>query len=150
MSATANPLQLLYEQDETAWLDEMARLAALGRAAEMDFRNLADYLESMARRDRRAVLKRTIVLLTHLLKWQFQPQRRSGSWKATIREQRRQLKFEFESATLRRFIETKYEEAHQHARLQAADQTGLPLETFPAEPTMDLDALLDRDLDSFD
>jgi hypothetical protein len=33
------------------------------------------------------------VLTTHLLKWQFQPERQSNSWRRTIKEQRRALRF---------------------------------------------------------
>jgi Domain of unknown function DUF29 len=32
------------------------------------------------------------VLLGHLLKWRYQPDARSKSWRATIREQRRRIK----------------------------------------------------------
>src|SRR5215471_13894744 len=92
--ATAQTLDLsvLYEQDETAWLEAMSALAAAGRYDEMDFAHLSEYLTDMARRDRREVFSRLVVLLTHLLKWEHQADRRSGSWRGTIREQRRELR----------------------------------------------------------
>ena len=84
--ATAETLELsvLYERDETAWLEAMSALAASGRHAEMDYQNLSEYLADMAGRDRREVFSRLVVLLTHLLKWEHQPERRSGSWRGTI------------------------------------------------------------------
>ena len=83
-------LSVLYEQDETAWLEAMAALAADGRYAEMDHLHLSDYLADMAKRDRREVFSRLVVLLSDLLKWEHQPERRTGSWRGTIREQRRE------------------------------------------------------------
>src|SRR3954452_22993818 len=81
----------LYEQDETAWLEIMAELIRQGRLDEIDSVNLAEYLADMARRDRREVESRLTVLIAHALKWTHQPDRRSGSWKATIIEQRQEL-----------------------------------------------------------
>jgi hypothetical protein len=52
----------------TAWLEIMSGLAAAGRHAEMDFRNLAEYLADMARRDRREVKSRLVALLANLLR----------------------------------------------------------------------------------
>ena len=84
-TAQALDLSVMYERDETAWLEAMSALAANGRYAEMDFRNLSEYLADMAKRDRREVFSRLVVLLSHLLKWEHQPERRSGSWRGTIR-----------------------------------------------------------------
>src|SRR5437667_12763961 len=75
-TAEALDLSLLYERDETAWLEVMSALAASGRFAEMDYRHLSEYLADMARRDRREVFSRLVVLLSHLLKWDHQPERR--------------------------------------------------------------------------
>src|SRR5437762_265465 len=75
--ATAQTVQLdvLYERDETAWLEAMADLIRTGRLDEVDYPNLAEYLADMARRDRREVDSRLVVLLAHVLKWVHQPDR---------------------------------------------------------------------------
>jgi hypothetical protein len=142
--ATAEELELsqLYEQDETAWLEAMSALAASGRYAEMDYRHLSEYLADMARRDRREVLSRLVVLLSHLLKWEHQPERRSGSWRGTIREQRRELRQLLESGTLRNHAQAVLADAYAEARRQAADETELSLDVFPAEDARGLDELL--------
>src|SRR5579864_3548088 len=93
------PLPLLFERDETAWLEIMAQLAAQGRYTEMDHANLSEYLSDMAKRDRREVFSRLVTLLMHLLKWEHQPDHRSGSWQGTILEQRRELRKLLESGT---------------------------------------------------
>src|SRR5262245_66591724 len=78
---TAQPesLGVLYERDETAWLEAMAALAAERRYAEMDYQHLSEYLSDMAKRDRREVFSRLVVLMGHLVKWEAQPGRRCGA-----------------------------------------------------------------------
>jgi hypothetical protein len=142
MTKTEPALAELYDVDETAWLEAMAVLAAEGRFAEMDHSHLSEYLTDMARRDRREVFSRLVTLLTHLLKWECQPERRSGSWRGTIREQRRELRQLLESGTLWNHAESVLADAYAEARRQAADETELPLATFPAESAIDLETLL--------
>src|SRR6266700_4040412 len=127
------PLCVLYEQDETGWLVVMSNLAAQGRYAEMDYPNLSEYLADMAKRDRREVSSRLVVLLTHLLKWQYQPDHRSGSWQGTILEQRRELRQLLESGTLHNHATAVFAAAYADARKQAAAETGLTRGAFPEE-----------------
>ena len=138
----AIPLSILYERDETAWLEVMSNLAAEGQCAEMDLLNLSEYLADMAKRDRREVSSRLVVLLTHLLKWEYQPDRRSGSWQGTIVEQRRELRKLLESGTLSNHAVEAFAEAYADSRTQAAAETTLPRETFPVECNWDLETLL--------
>ena len=132
----------LYERDETAWLEVMAELAAEGRVAELDLPNLAEYLTDMARRDRREVNSRLALLLMHLLKWEFQPGHRSGSWRATIRVQRTDLRMLLESGSLWNHAEAVLHEVYEEAKKLAADEAGLPLEAFPEECGWKLTVLL--------
>src|ERR1700745_1868796 len=111
-TAKALPLSAQYERDETAWLGAREVLAAEGRAAGMDFPNLSEYLADMAKRDRREVFSRLVVLLSHLLKWEYQPEHRSGSWRGTIRAQRRELRQLLESGTLRNHAEAVLADAY--------------------------------------
>lgn len=135
-------LETLFESDETAWLEAMSALAAEGRVSELDCSNLSEYLADMAKRDRREVFSRLVVLLTHLLKWDHQPDGRGGSWRGTIREQRRELRQLLESGTLRNHAENVLADAYAEARRQAADETGLELSTFPADNSRTLDEIL--------
>lgn len=138
----ARKLSRLYETDETAWLEIMAALAAEGRYRELDYPNLSDYLADMAKRDRREVSSRLVVLLAHLLKSAHQPGRLGRSGRATIREQRRELRQLLESQTLRNHAAAVLADAYAEARRQAADETDLDREVFPAENAWDLDAVL--------
>src|SRR5436853_1875141 len=99
---TADALTDLYEADETAWLEAMAKLIRAKRYRALDYRHLREYLSDMAKRDRREVQSRLRVLLAHVLKWIYQPEIRSGSWRATILTQSRDLADLLEAGSLRR------------------------------------------------
>ena len=144
-STQAESLAVLYEQDETAWLEAMAELVAQRRYAELDHLHLSEFLADMAKRDRREVFSRLVILMSHLLKWQHQPDRRSGSWRGTIREQRRDLRQLLESETLRNHAQLVLLDAYAEARKQASDETEMSLETFPQKRTWELDELLSEE-----
>jgi hypothetical protein len=139
---TAPLLYALYEQDETAWLEEMASLVAQGRFEEIDAEHLTEYLSDMARRDKREVLSRLVTLLTHLLKWEYQPEQRSNAWRGTIVAQRGELEDLLESASLRRHAADVLDRAYKKAVERAAAETGLPQDGFPARCTMSLEEVL--------
>jgi len=135
----------LHESDETAWLDQSAELLRSGRFDELDAMALAEYLTDMARRDRREVFIRLVIVLSHLLKWEYQPDRRSGSWLATILEQQRELRQLLDGGTLRNHALSVFAEAYAEARKQAAAETELARAAFPEESPWDLEgALTDR------
>lgn len=75
-----------YKEDFYLWTEEQARLRRSGELSSIDAANIAEEIESMGRSDRRELKSRLIVLLTHLLKWRYQPEGRSKSWSDTIRE----------------------------------------------------------------
>src|SRR5437763_12696505 len=137
---------LLYEQDETAWLEAMSELIRLGRLDEVDYPNLAEYLADMARRDRREVESRLTTLLAHALKWTHQPERCSGGWKATIVEQRQELEGLVSRGVLRNHAEAVLADVYRKALERVIAETGLPVETFPVACPYTLDELLSADL----
>src|SRR5436309_3273636 len=97
----ATAISSLYEQDETAWLEQTADFVAKGHWDAVDREHLSEYLTDMAKRDRREVLSRLVILLAHWLKWQHQSDKRTKSWQRTIMAQRLELEQIFESSTLR-------------------------------------------------
>lgn len=87
MKTTAT--ETLYDCDFHAWAIEQARRARAGEP--IDAENVAEELESLGKSQRRELESRLIVLIAHRLKWEFQPHKRSGSWRATIEEQQRRI-----------------------------------------------------------
>lgn len=78
-----------YEQDIVAWANEQARLIRAGRFELLDLEHIAEEIEDVGKSEQRELANRMAVLLAHLLKWQYQPERRGSSWSRTIKEQRR-------------------------------------------------------------
>lgn len=62
-----------YSHDFYAWAMEQAALLRAGRLADADIENITEEIESMGRSEKRGLVNRLTVLLTHLLKWQVQP-----------------------------------------------------------------------------
>jgi hypothetical protein len=131
----------LYEADETAWLEEMSRLIEQRQYDQLDYKHLSEYLQDMAKRDRREVFHRLTTLLAHLLKWDHQTSMRSRGWETTILVQRHELQDLLESRTLRNHALEILPRAYSRARDQAAAETELPEERFPAECPYTLDDL---------
>ena len=143
-------LPALYERDETAWLEAMAELARDGRAKDLDLGHLAEYLFDMARRDRREVESRLAVLLSHLLKWTYQPDRRSRGWRATVIEQRQELNRLAGRGVLRNHSREVLADVYTEAVERAAAETGAARDRFPAECPYTLDELLTVELPEAD
>jgi hypothetical protein len=84
------------------------------------------------------------LILQHLLKWRYQPSHRSTSWIKTINRERRQLlKQDKASPSLAAKAKLLLAEAYDDARPDAADETDLPLDTFPAVCPWTLDQIRD-------
>ena len=135
-----------YDDDYHAWVLEQIALLEAARFNDLDIAHLTDELKSLANMTKREIESRLTVLLQHLLKWQFQADRRSNSWRATIIEQRRRINAELaDSPSLRRYPAAVIEEEYVLARLRAADETGLPVKRFPSTcPYSAVEALDDR------
>jgi hypothetical protein len=129
---TWNQSLIGYDQDFNLWLEQTVDLLRTGRFEALDLDNLIDELESISRRDKREILSRLKVLLMHLLKWKYQPDLRSGSWRATIRTHREEIvQILKESPSLKSYPSMVLKDAYLSARENAADETGLDLATFP-------------------
>lgn len=81
-----------YHQDIIEWSREQAELLRSGQFSKLDIEHLADEIEDVGKSEQRELENRMAVLLAHLLKWEYQPGRRSSSWQRTIREQRKGIK----------------------------------------------------------
>ena len=82
-----NPLDSLanlYECDFNLWVEATAQLLRDGRLTELDVVNLLEEVESMGNSDKQALESNLVVILLHLLKWQYQPNKRTRSWEKSI------------------------------------------------------------------
>ena len=76
------------EKDFCQWLEGQAKALRTTRPSRVDWAGIAEELEAMARKDRTSLRSHLQDLLTHLLKWAYQPGRRSKSWVASINQAR--------------------------------------------------------------
>ena len=135
-----------YDEDFFAWTREQARLLRAGELADVDVENLAEEIESMGSSDRREIRNRLVVLLTHLLKWQYQASHQSTSWRGTIVEQRQQIDQIIEDSPSLRSVAPEYlEKAFERARRLAVAETDLPDSAFPAECPYTPEQILSED-----
>ncbi len=135
-------LDRLYEQDYSAWAARTAALLRQRRFTELDLDHLIEELDDMGRSQRHELVNRLRVLLAHLLKWQFQYGRLSErwadfegrSWRNAIIEQRAALTYLLDkNPGLKRVLDDAIGESYAQAINLAAEETGLSVETFPAE-----------------
>lgn len=121
-----------YETDFYLWTQQQAALLRQGQLTQIDAINLAEEVESMGKSGQRAVESFLRNIVMHLLKWKYQPERRSNSWRLSIRDGRYQVAKRLrESPSLTPKIGDMVLEEYPMARDYAAVETGLPLTTFP-------------------
>ncbi|MBD3562830.1 DUF29 domain-containing protein, partial [Planktothrix sp. FACHB-1355] len=82
----------LYEIDYLQWIEKTLEKLRSQDYANVDWENLIEEIEDMGRSERKSLKSNLIVVLVHLLKWQFQPERRTGSWEGSIIEYRRRVR----------------------------------------------------------
>ena len=138
------PVNPIYEDDLAAWADDQCRMLRARRAEQLDWDNLAEEIESLSRRDKSEIRSRLIVLIMHLLKWEFQPALRSQSWQSTIGEQRIHIDGILEhSPSLHDFPSEILARCYERARREAAKETKLAWTSFPGEPPYSIEQVLD-------
>lgn len=127
----------LYEADFHAWcLEQSARLRERQRVGAndgLDYDNLAEEIESLARSDRKAIRSHAQVLLMHLLKWRYQPDKRSLSWRRSIAQARDEIEEQIiDSPSLKSYPSSIVDTVYLKAVRDATVETGLPEGAFPA------------------
>jgi len=122
-----------YETDFYGWANEQAALLRSGRLSAADIEHIAEEIESMGKSEKGELISRLTVLLTHLLRWRYQPAGRSSSWSATIKVQRHGLARHLDdNPSLKPLLPKALEDAYQDALIVAADETKLGESAFPS------------------
>ena len=124
--------RVAYGDDLHAWAMQQAALIRLGRFQDLDFENLVDEVEDVARRERRELVSRLSLVFQHVLKWDHQPRQRSASWARTIREQRIQVdELLDENPSLRSHLDALTASAFRQGRVAALNEIGLADAVIP-------------------
>ncbi len=126
--------RVLYETDFVGWAETMAQHLRSKNYDQVDWENLIEEIDDMSRRARKALKSHLIVVLLHLLKWQYQSEMRSGSWRGSIREHRRRVNDDLQdSPSLVSYLQEVLTVCYDNTRLQASDETGLAIDAFPVD-----------------
>ncbi len=135
------------DDDFALWAAEQAALLSSGRLDRVDIENVVGELEYLGNSQKSEIESRLKVLLTHLLKWQFQPAQRTNSWTATLIEQRTEI-----AEVIRRSPSLKHYPAqalgsrtYEIAMLRASGETGLARSSFPQSCPYTIEQILDPD-----
>ena len=135
-----------YSTDLNLWALETADLIREGRWQNIDLEHLVEELEDLGKSEKRGIASQLVRLLIHLLKWEYQPQRRSDSWLDSITDSRLQVEMAMtDSPSLKNYPLLELDQVYQRARSNAAKQTRLPLSTFPEICPYTLDKILAED-----
>jgi Domain of unknown function DUF29 len=136
----------LYETDFYAWTLEQAELLRHKEWSKIDLANLLEEIESLGKQQRQELINRLSVLLGHLLKWEYQPERRSRSLLATIRLQRREtMKLLVDNPSLKSYLPDALQSAYENGRDLAMGETNFPLKTFPSECNYSFEQIVDNE-----
>jgi hypothetical protein len=136
-----------YEVDFYAWTQAQARALRADVLGEIDRDHLAEELDDLGRSVRRTIGSQLERLLLHLLKYTYdstpEPRR---LWGQSIRQAREAIDDELvESPSVHNYPAVRLPLAYRRARLNAADETGLPLTTFPETCPWTIAQVLDED-----
>lgn len=133
-----------YEIDYANWVWDQVERLRRGETASIDVHHIIEELESLGKSERRALASHFKTLLIHFLKWEFQANRRSNSWQASIDNARDEIfKLVLESPSLKRYLKELLEGEYGIARRLASTETGLAREAFPEACPYELKQVLD-------
>lgn len=119
----------LYKADYLKWIETTVEKLRLRDYSNMDWENLIEEIEDMGRSERKSLKNNLIIVLTHLLKWQFQPDFRSASWKGSIVEYGRRIRKALkDSPSLKPYLQEVFVECYLDAVELASAETELPME----------------------
>jgi Domain of unknown function DUF29 len=139
----------LYETDFFGWTVEQSKLLKEGNLKHLDITNLAEEVESLGKQQRQELENRLGVLLGHLLKWDYQPEKRSKSWKATIREQRRSIqRLIYQNPSLKPYLEEAVLYGYESGLDLVVRETPLDYPDLPTNCIYTVEQLIDPDFPS--
>lgn len=136
-----------YDGDYTAWaFDQARRLRALN-SNDIDAANLAEEIEDLGKGEVSKLESFLRLIILHMLKWDYQPGRRTRSWGDSIRIHRRHTEKQLrKNPSLKAVLDEEVGEAFEIARLEAIIETGLSPKHFPEVNPYTFDVIMNREL----
>lgn len=137
-----------YEADFYSWAMEQAKRIREGAYETLDRENIAEEIESLGREQFGKLRSAFRVLLMHMLKWDYQPERRTRSWVKSIVTQRINVADVLDdNPSLKSRLDEALAAAYRAARKEAAAETGFPIASLPEAIPYSLDDIMERSFD---
>jgi hypothetical protein len=140
----------LYDTDFYAWTLQQSSLLKSGKLEQLDIENLVEEIESLGKQQRQELRNRLGILIGHLLKWQYQPKKRSKSWMATIIEQRKAVsELLQENPSLKPYLPEAITSAFVSGLALVVRETPLNYKELPVECPFSIEQILDPNFPDF-
>lgn len=134
----------LYETDFYAWTIEQSKLLQEADFKHLDIVNLVEEIESLGKQQRQELRNRLGVLIGHLLKWNYQPEKRSKSWRVTLAIQRREINDLLEeNPSLKPYLPEAISKGYQAGLDLVVLETPLDYPDLPAQCIYTADQIFD-------
>lgn len=123
-----------HKEDFYGWAVSTAQLLKEKKMSEVDFENIIEEIEALGASEKHQLINRLSLVISHLLKWQYQPNMRGHSWVYTIKEQRDQARFHLEdNPSLKSRLDEILSRAYKVGVSKAAKDTSFDKKDFPQE-----------------
>ena len=134
----------LYHYDYLLWLQKTSQLLKDKDFDRLDLGNLIEEIESLGRSERNKLISSLRLVYQHLLKWQYQPNKRTKSWSNTISRERDNVSDYLEDVpSLKNLLQDKdiLAKAYKRGRRDVTRKTGIS--DFPQESPYAIEQVLD-------
>ena len=133
----------LYEKDFLGWTQMQSILLKKKDFSALDITNLIEEIEDLGSSTHSKMESLLRVILCHLLKIKFQPEKHTPSWdrsiKSCLTQARRLLR---KNPSLKHYLEEIFMDAYEDSIPWAADETGLDEDIFPKECPWTIEEIL--------
>lgn len=133
-----------HDEDVYGWAIHTAKLLKNKEMEEVDLDNIIEEMEALGRSEKYELMNRLSLIISNLLKWQYQPEGRTRSWDGTIREQRMMVKIHLkDNSSLKKDMSEILEDAYDIAKLKAENETLINKKIFPDDCPYTFDQIID-------
>lgn len=141
-----NPTQELYEKDFNLWLKQTIESLQNGKLLDVDYIHLIEELQSMERSKKNGLKSHFKTLIFYLLKFKYQSQKRTNTWRYTITKHRQEIRDYLDiSPSFKQFLREVFDQCYRDARRLTSDKIGLSTHAFPQDCPFSLEEILDLD-----
>jgi len=146
---TDRHLSRLYDRDYQLWLETTIDRVRSRDFNHVDWDNLLDELEDMAKRNKRTVKSLLTRLWEHLLKlgyWETEREQNANKWKAEMTTFRQQIRDELsDSPSLKPYLSGIFDETYLDAKKVMVRLMDTTIDFFPETPPVSLEQVLDEE-----